>query len=81
MGQPNRLSLTAVDTVEAEPAAIDARAVKAPTTEDTRAVGNQERRDNEIAGLDFFTSALTSSMTPTNSCPIRRPDSLGSIDL
>src|SRR6516164_1057494 len=53
MGQPNRLSLTAVDTVEAEPAPLDARTVKPPTTEDARAVGNQKRRNNEIAGLEL----------------------------
>src|SRR5262249_11727300 len=52
--QTNCFALTAIDTVEAEPAAIDARAGKPPTTEDARAVGNQERRNNEIADLELL---------------------------
>jgi hypothetical protein len=49
---PDRLALAAVDSVIAVPAAVEARGVQSLPAEDAGAVGVEERRDDDVAGLD-----------------------------
>ena len=77
----HRLALPAVDAVRAVPAAVEARRVQPLAAEDARAVGPEERRATRSPAFTVRTSSPTASTTPTNSWPIRRPPSLGSIAL
>ena len=77
----HRLALAAVDPSLAVEAAVQAGRVEPLVAEDAGAVRPRERRDDEIAALTLRTSEPTSSTTPMNSWPIRRPGSRGSSGL
>ena len=52
LGDAHRLALSAVDAVHAVPASVEAGGVQPLPAEDAGAVGPDERRDDEVAGLD-----------------------------
>jgi hypothetical protein len=76
-----RLALAAIDVAPAVAAAVQALTLQALLAEDAGSVRPQERRHTKSPRLTVSTSEPAASMTPMNSWPIRRPESVGSIDL